>query len=216
MGKQQVTIRIVQAAGPTDYASELEVQFLAAMLGLFHIQEFKSGSKSRAEVESIRCSSSSTFSAALGRPGADIIQISTHGSPDKLQVGLNNVTPSDLRNSIPEKVLDGSIILTTTCHLGSNDWQELFLDHLGADALIASDKALSWRDVAIFGSSFYNAYLGQIHKGHDQFERAWRSFRIAYAAYRSFVTNNAERRKIDFYHRSSVNGKKLLGPIEKP
>ncbi len=213
MAKEQVVIRVIQTAGATDYASEVEANLIGAHIGLFHVQPFKAGSRSRAELELVRASDPRTLYRALMSPGADLIHLISHGSATVLQCGLSNVTPTMIQKEVPSNTLNDVTIVSTACHLGEQLWRDLFVNHLGANALVASENALSFRDTAVFSTSFYNAYLGQTHRSHNQRVRAWRAYRLAYGCYRSCISNKNERTKIDFFPSAGLPGNKLTNTI---
>jgi hypothetical protein len=104
-------------------------------------------------------------------------------------------------------------VLTTACELGTDAWAECWLN-AGATAYIASKREVSEKDAAIFSSAFYSAYFGTIHKSKTQAQRAFDSYRLAYAAFRSFVPSTASSNKFYFWSNERVRGRKHLTPIK--
>jgi hypothetical protein len=89
-------------------------------------------------------------------------------------------------------------------------WITAFLD-AGALAYIATKKEVLAKDAAIFASAFYSAYFGTIHKNASALQRAFDGYRLAHAAYASFVPNKS---RFYFYSRHTPKGNRNLGAIK--
>lgn len=209
MAKLSVEVRLMNLAGRSDALCELEVGFLDQLLPLFQVQD----GAPRAHVDVVRVGTRQRLLDYLFYGDVDIIHLATHGQKSSMQVGdLSSLRYTDLkRYAVNEDAKIQALVLNTSCEMASPRWVDAFLD-AGALAYIATKRAIWAKDAAIFASAFYSAYFGTVHKKRSELQRAFDSYRLAHAAYASFVPN-ASRSRFYFYSRPEPKGRRNLEHI---
>jgi len=203
-----VPIRVMNLAG-TDGLAVLEADFLASMLPLFQV----SPDTPRAEVEVVTCAHRDRFAEFLFDGRAEVIHLSSHGLRTRVQLGdTGYATPAWLRRAARTREPIGAVVLHTSCSMASDAWVDAFLD-AGAIAYIASKREVLAKDAAIFTAAFYSAYFGTTHKRKSIAQRAFDSYRLAYAVLRSHVPNTSGSNKFYFRSEKLVTGSVYLDPI---
>lgn len=213
MGKLRTHVRLMNLYGWDDSLAENEVGFLDQFLALQQV----SAGVPRAMVDTVRVGDVHRLREWLFFGDADIIHLSSHGTRRSMKVGNTNLTVSTFKKWVREELADerslrGAVILNTSCEMASQAWCEAFLD-AGALAYIASKKASWAKDTAIFSAAFYSAYFGSIHKGKSDAQRAFDAYRVAHAAYRSFVPHVAGSSKFFWASKEKVVGPKILKAV---
>jgi hypothetical protein len=202
-----VPLRLLNLSGTGDALAELEVGFLDQLLPLFQVSD----GTPRADVEVIRVSSVSRFLDYLFFGDVDLIHLSSHGTRGSIQIGDGKLSLRDFRKEVNDRERIGAVIVNTSCQMASEPWKTAFLD-AGALAYIAAQKSVWAKDAAIFSAAFYSAYFGTIHVKKDALQRAFDSYRLAHAAYASFVPN-ASRSRFYFTSLDKPSGRRNLAKI---
>lgn len=203
---QTVPIRLMNLYGSGDALAELEVGFLDQLLPLFQA----TGLAPRADVEVVRINSVQRFLDYLFFGDVDLIHLSSHGTKKSIQIGEGTLGIRQFRKAAKGEDLNGAVIVNTSCQMASDAWVKVFLD-AGALAYIAAKQEIWAKDAAIFAAAFYSAYFGTIHVKKSPLQRAFDSYRMARAAYNSFVPHAGT-----FYFRSADKpvGKVILPKIK--
>ena len=130
-----------------------------------------------------------------------------------MQVGdLASIRYTDIKHhAMNNGARIGAIVLNTSCEMASPRWVDAFLD-AGAVAYIATKRGIWAKDAAIFAAAFYSSYFGTIHKTKSDLQRAFDSYRLAHAAYASFVPT-ASRSRFYFYSKPEPRGRRNLERI---
>lgn len=213
MGKVQTPVRLMNMYGWDDSLAENEVGFLDQFLALFQV----SPGVPRAQVDVVRVGDLTRFREWLFWGDVDLIHLASHGTHRSMWVGDKNLTVTQFQRWVREELaeersLDGAVILNTSCQMASPRWCQAFLD-AGAAAYIATKKEVLAKDAAILSAAFYSAYFGSIHKGSDHVQRAYDSYRLAHAAYRSFVPSVANSSKFYWASNEMVSGARILKAV---
>lgn len=210
MASLTVPTRIMHLGG-ADHGTTLEVDFLESMIPLLSA----SYGTPRADLEVVYCSKPTRFLDYLFDGWVELIHLSAHGTAQHISLGdheqISRRTITQHAKTNEQSI--GAVIVTTGCELATDAWTKCFLD-AGAIAFIGSKRAVSEKDAAIFSAAFYSAYFGTIHKTKTPVQRAFDSYRLAYAAFRSFVPGTTNSNKFYFASSEKVTGRKHLGPIK--
>ena len=202
-----VPVRLMNLAGRADALAELEVGFLDQLLPLFQVSD----GTPRADLEVVRVNSVPRFIEYLFFGGVDLIHLSSHGTTNSIQIGEDSFSVTALRRALKENDPIDAVIVNTSCQMASQRWVRAFLD-AGALAYIATKRSVWAKDAAIFSAAFYSAYFGTIHVKRTPLQRAYDSYRLAHAAYASFVPG-ASRSRFYFATDGKTPGPKLLPKI---
>lgn len=213
MGKLRTQVRLMNLYGWEDSLAENEVGFLDQLLPLFQVSD----GVPRAQVDVVRVGDEKRFREWLFWGDVDLIHLSSHGTHASMKVGPGDLTVKTFKRWVKEEVaegrgLEGAVVLNTSCEMASDAWCRAFLD-AGAGAYIASKRASWAKDTAIFSAAFYSAYFGSIHKGSGDLQRAFDAYRLAHAAYRSFVPSASSAGKFYWASDKKVSGRKTLAKI---
>jgi hypothetical protein len=208
MMPRTVPLRLMNLAGTGDALAELEVGFLDQLLPLFQVSD----GTPRADVEVVRVSSVPRFLDYLFVGDVDLIHLASHGTRRSVQIGSGNLSLRDFKRATNDRDPIGAVVINTSCQMASEAWVEAFLE-AGALAYIAAKKSLWAKDAAIFAAAFYSAYFGTIHVKKSALQRAFDSYRLAHAAYVSFVPN-ASRSRFYFDSSDKPSGKRILSQIK--
>lgn len=210
MGKRTVAVRLLNISGRSDALAELEVGFLHQLLPLFQVGD----GTPRADGETVRVGTKARLLNYLFYRDVDLIHIASHGAKSWMQVGdRESFRPSDLtRHARDAGHGIGAVILNTSCEMADARWVKAFLD-AGAVAYMAAKRVVMAKDAAIFAAAFYSAYFGTIHRQKTDIQRAFDAYRLAHAAYCSFVPN-ASRSRFYFQPQAGVSGRVNLARIE--
>jgi len=204
MATRNVRVRLLNMCH--DGLTELEVSFLDSFLPLFDVQ----GSAPRAQVDTVRVGTIGRFIDYLTYGDVDVIHISTHGSKKTVSVGSEDLTLTEFRRRTRELESEiGAVVITTGCQMSSPEWVKAFLD-AGALAYVAAKREVLAKDAAIFSAAFYSAFFGTIHLGRGPEQRAFDAYRVAHAAYESFVPTGS-RAKF-YWHPSPEVERMARGP----
>jgi hypothetical protein len=206
MGTRTVTVRLMNLSG--DSLAELETGFLHEFLPLFQV----SGGVPRAEVESVRVGSIKRFVDYLTFGNVEIIHLSSHGSKKWMQVGESNIRLREFRRQMADSPPINAVVLNTSCELATPKWVDAFKE-AGAIAYIAAKRQTYAKDAAVFAASYFAAYFGTIHKGKSQHQRAFDAYRLAHAAYESFVPTSS-RAQYYWHSNEPVRGRRVLPAIK--
>ncbi|MFN8017151.1 MAG: hypothetical protein U0P45_03415 [Acidimicrobiales bacterium] len=214
MGKLRTHVRLMNMYGWEDSLAENEVGFLDQFLPLFQVSD----GVPRAQVDVVRVGDQRRFRKWLFTGDAEVIHLSSHGTRRSMKVGPENLTVRQFRGWVKEEAeegwdLGGAVVLNTSCEMASQAWREAFLE-AGALAYIATKRQVWAKDAAIFSAAFYSAYFGSIHKGKDSAQRAYDAYRLAHAAYRSFVPSTATAAKFYWASNEKVSGSKILPAVK--
>lgn len=188
--------------------AELEAGFLYEFLPLFKVTD----GVPRAEVESVRVGSIERFVDYLTFGDVEIVHLASHGSRTWIQVGDGRIRLRDFKARMADCNEINAVVLNTSCQLASPKWVDAFLD-AGATAYIAAKREVWAKDAAVFAASFYAAYFGTTHRGSTQAQRAFDAYRLAHAAYESFVPTSS-RAQFYWYSRESAKGRRTLPTIK--
>lgn len=215
MGRLRTSVRLMNLYGWDDSLAENEVGFLDQFLPLFQVSD----GVPRAQVDVVRVGDTERFREWLFWGDVDLIHISSHGTEHSIKVGTKKLRIGEFRRWVAEEAADGrslagAVVLNTSCEMGTDAWARAFLQ-AGAGAYVASKRASWAKDTAIFSAAFYSAYFGSIHKGSDSVQRAFDAYRVAHAAYRSFVPSVASSSKFYWHSDHKVRGRRTLTPIRK-
>lgn len=194
-----------------DGLAELEVGFLDQLLPLFQT----SHAVPRADVDVVRVGTHHRFFDYLFYGDVGLIHLSSHGTTKSMQIGgVKGLKPVDLRRYFNEQASGpiDAVVVNTSCEMASEAWVKAFLD-VGAVAYIATKRSVWAKDAAIFSSAFYSSYFGTIHIRKTALQRAFDSYRVAHAAYCSFVPG-ASRSRFYFKSLQRPNGRANLPPIK--
>ncbi|MHB1446404.1 MAG: hypothetical protein ACYCTI_00340 [Acidimicrobiales bacterium] len=198
------------------------MNFLHSLLPLFQV----TATTPRAEIEVVRANTPKRAIDYLFFGDVDLVHIASHGSEDALQVGSqlprslarstelfssSVLYPEHLEVAALSRGEIGAVVINTSCEMATDRWVQAFMD-AGAVAYIAAKRSLLAKDAAIFASAFYSAYFGTIHTTKAPPQRAFDAYRLALAAYASFVPN-ASRSKFYWHSNSKVKGRTYLSPI---
>jgi hypothetical protein len=192
-----------------DSLAELETGFLHEFLPLFQVSD----GIPRAEVESVRVGSIGRFVDYLTFGDVEIVHLSSHGTKSWMQVGDGGIKLREFKKRMAEREPINAVVLNTSCELATPRWVDAFLA-AGATAYIAAKRKTLAKDAAVFAASYFAAYFGTIHRGSTQGQRAFDAYRVAHAAYESFVPTSS---RAQFYWHSNerVKGKRVLAPIKR-
>lgn len=208
MSRRTVPVRLMNLTGMYEGMAEREVGFLDQLLPLFQLTD----GVPRADVEVVRVGSLPRFLDYLFYGDVDLIHLSSHGSARKMQIGdVKRLTPTTLRKEAKEREPIGAVVVNTSCQMATDKWVDSFLD-AGATAYIATKRAAWTKDAAIFAACFYSAYFGTTHQKKTSAQRAFDAYRLASAAYASFVPLSS---RANFYFRTNekvVGRRKLAVP----
>jgi hypothetical protein len=210
MATRNVRVRLLHLY--PDHLTELEVSFLDSFLPLFDVQD----SVPRAQVETVRVGTVGRFIDYLTYGDVDVIHISTHGTKRSVSVGSEELKLGEFSRRIQDAEAQiGAVVLATGCQMSSEPWVKAFLD-AGALAYIAAKREVYAKDAAIFSAAFYSAFFGTTHRGMSSEQRAFDAYRVAHAAYESFVPTSS--RAQFYWHpseevRKKARGARTLDPI---
>jgi hypothetical protein len=210
MATRHVRVRLLHLY--PDNLTELEVSFLDSFLPLFDVQD----SVPRAQVESVRIGTVIRFIDYLTYGDVDVIHISTHGTRKSVSVGSENLKLTDFRRRVRDDERHiGAVVRATGCQMSSDGWVKAFIE-AGALAYIAAKRQVYAKDAAIFSAAFYSSFFGTTHRGKSSEQRAFDAYRVAHAAYESFVPTSS--RAQFYWHpseevRKKARGARTLDPI---
>lgn len=208
-----VSIRVINATGSWDSTAELESNLLLSLLPMFS----REIGTARAEVELVRTTTEDRFLRYLFNDDVDIVHIISHGNGTKLQIGHKDSGASLGYKAVTQYARDSNrqldaLVIGAACELGSKQWVKSFLG-VGAAAFIAPRASVLVRDLAVFESAFYSAYLARIGVNKTPVQRAFDAYRLARASQRSLSPGGGSAR---FYWHSEhkVEGRILLDPVK--
>lgn len=212
MGSRHIAVRILHLAGSEpDALTELEVRFLDSLLPLFDVE----ADVPRAQVDTVRVGTLARLVDNLTWGDADVIHVSSHGGKGYVQVGSRDLKLREFRAAMADRDPIDAVVVSTACEMATPKWVDAWLE-AGAKAFIGAKRALWAKDAAIFSAAFYSAFFGTTHRGRSEAQRAFDAYRVAHAAYQSFVPTGSRAR---FYwhpgpeYRRATTGRKTLEPI---